>query len=353
MTLSRVAYEEPEPLLDSHLWPVLQRALHKDPDRRFPSLQDFIEASGVLHLTGAQPILAYSTHPPESAPMPAEAQRAERGLGAALPPAAPLSISIAPRGELQPQWSRFWPHVAVSLVALGVLVASIGLQRGRIREHALQEQARAASRREQPPELAAIGVSGAPLAQEAPPAKVPIVISTPAEAAQISPPLLPAPPLTSPPPLLPAPLVSSAELSSPSPLLQVSSPPRKRHVELVPKAPLYPVHNPEEDAAHGRLRRAPQADDPVVLAVQGAGPSAPMVERCLRKTMGHTLHSWFGRTLYLSIDPMDGGLLIARQDPVQLPTKFAIDIEDHCLKRIHLALRPPNHKVTVDFRRPR
>ncbi|HNN92837.1 MAG TPA: serine/threonine-protein kinase, partial [Pseudomonadota bacterium] len=62
-TLNRVCYEEPEALSDCPLWPVLARALSKNPDDRYPTLQEFVLASGALDLTGSMLVIAQRTRP--------------------------------------------------------------------------------------------------------------------------------------------------------------------------------------------------------------------------------------------------------------------------------------------------
>ena len=325
MTLSRVAYAEPEPLLDdSQLWSALQRALHKDPDQRFPSLQHFIDASGVLELSDARSIAPLSLPPLESAPLKFPIQAAD---GEREPPlASTFDIAPVPRERMEPNRSRFWPHAALWLAALGMLFATIRLQRGRLRAARLKEPAPAVARQESRGSAAWL-------------VKVPItpVASVPPDA---------------------SPAVAAAEiagqslvggLAAPVQRVLTGTPAPAAKAEFVPPVPPHPGRSPAEDAAAIQLRPGGQ----IVVSVHGAGLLAADVARCIHKTMSHVLSNWVGRLLYLSIDPVDGGLMIARQEPAQLPTKFASAISDHCLKQIHLPGGRPTHKVIVEFRRDR
>lgn len=62
-TLTRVVQEDPASIDDAVLWPALARAMSKEPSRRYPTLREFVEATGAQELTASLPILQQRTKP--------------------------------------------------------------------------------------------------------------------------------------------------------------------------------------------------------------------------------------------------------------------------------------------------
>lgn len=86
-TLARVLLEEPPPLTQyPQLDTVLRRALNKDPESRFPSIRDFVTATGAMDLSVVRPLLAHTRPLPlVTAPLSQECPANASELRATLP----------------------------------------------------------------------------------------------------------------------------------------------------------------------------------------------------------------------------------------------------------------------------